>query len=368
MKLEDRAQEASRRAILTATKGFLDQAYAKRPGAAFMDVVKDLKPALAESASVFPIVDLILSIGQQIEKSAAGSARPVGKTRLRKVLAIIDAECTRKDVASWLKHSTRAHREAQQNVASSKGTVDESKLDTAVNALSPLRYMLPWLFEWQLRTLEPKTADNGDKAAIQATSSSALAVSIIRQHLESTPLSLDELLEIHDAFSSAVRNLPSVDVNEAAKLIGVTVDRVHRMAALHEIDTFFIRRRIPKGEIKIKKKGAAKEKLRGTASPVSPKITGAVVKSLAGTNFSILELTEIQDALEKRINRISYPLKSAIEQLGYTKVHVHLLVREGKLRSFGLPRLIPESETLRLQRDPSKPRMGRPRISEQEND
>lgn len=350
-KLEDRAENATRRAILSATKGYLDDVFDGRSGSQYLSILRELK-SFSSDSPVTPVLELIAHIGDRIGRAKqGGDARPVTRSRISRAFRHIEAELDQRQVKRWHRNSSTAFDELVERLASEGLRPVQSGVETVDDALVQDSYARAWLLE---RNDRGSSAADGEETPV---------VSICR-HLESTEFSLEEMLAIHDRFSECVKNLPSVDVNAAAEMIGVTVDRVHRMAALGEIDSFFIRRRIPKAEVKLKKKGQKRKADEKTAEYSDT--AKQLITCFQETTFTIPNLLEIQAVLGRRINRASFPLKTAVERLGYSEVHVHLMLRQGKLRSFGLPRLFPESEALRLQRDPNVRHLGRPRISEQE--
>ncbi|MCA9149222.1 MAG: hypothetical protein KDA92_07990 [Planctomycetales bacterium] len=359
-----RADDAKRRAIVAAIKGFLDAAWERRDGALFLDVISEL--GAAEPVPC-PVIDGILKTAAVVGKSPSNiqARRAVSRRFVKKTLLTIEADRTSAPVARWLRHSWRAFQQAVDAVANHSTT--QGTLDTATDALVSTRYVSRWLIELSAQDTTAALADAAANANAMNSpplaSLPAEACTYLRDSLQSNKFSHEELLQIHNAFAQCVLDLPSVDVNRAAELIGVTVDRVHRLAALGVIDTFYIRRRVPKAEVTAKQKGAARRSTEIQPAE-SPALTATLVDILKSTQFSIPELLDIQSALSKRIVSASFPLKAAVERLGYSEVHVHLLLRRGKIKSFGLARCIPESEAIRLQRDPNQPHMGRPRISE----
>lgn len=363
--MRGREETTKRRAIVAAVRGYLDIAWERRNGMPFIAVIQELIPPDPQCAVA---ASLIVRCAELIEKSESRSVKPIPTRLLKQSLQTIESERDSTLVARWLRDATKAFELAAECVAQTGGA-DEATIETAADALVPTRYAVAWLNDIRRQPgvplsdtpISPERSVNTLESSIG--DKPADACRFVQHCIDTCDFSTDDLLGIHDAFSDCVLRLPSVDVNRAAEAIGVTVDRIHRMAATKEIDSFFIRRRIPKSEVSLKKKGA--RRTPGSATPKgTPHAAAKIVTCFRHTAFSIPELLEIETAFKKRIARASYSLSTAVERLGYSKVHVHLMLREDKLKSFSLCRLIPESEILRWQRDPRHPHRGRPRISE----
>ena len=347
---QEKSQESSRRALMSATKGFLDDAFERRSGERFLEIVSEIL-GVVDEPDLRTMAKGILNAGRTatvITRRSQGER--VSNAAIRDALKLIERHADQDRIRTWANHTWMAFKEAIEAV--SDGTVDETRIETTTNALVPTRYMIRWLATSQEK-----------RRLIHAPSKYDVPLGRILERLGSAKFSTEELLSIHEAFSKAVVNLPSIQAKKAAKLIGVTVDRVHRMAALGELDSFIVRRRIPRTEVSRRKKGA-RPRRESPPRADSPETTEQVIAWLSEANPTIPSLLEFQDVLTRRINRVTFALKTAVARMGYTDVHIHSLINRGELSSFSLPRLIPESEVVRLQRDPAQSHAGRPRISE----
>ena len=327
-RLPDKDAEATRRQLVASIKGYLDEGFERRRGKKHLEAIAEVTED-ADDDETRTIAAAVQKIAAKTTSSRRKDETPIQRRSLSPAMALIRRHCEDKRVLTWLRHSSRAFQVAEKVVAN-VGQVDQADVDTATDALVPTRYMVGWLRDVnrarrRVAKTEQEIKQQGLTELLIAKGAPDVACEIVTHRLAKTKFSLGELSAIHDAFLERVLTLPSLNTKDAAKLIGVTVDRVHRMAALGEVDSFFIRRRIPRSEVTRRKKGSKAEAPR-PAEPVSPEISSEIVHSLRRTKFSILHLLKMQDALERRIKRVSYPLKTAIENMGFTEVHFHLLL------------------------------------------
>lgn len=339
--------ESSRREFIGLVKFFLDEAFEGRPAA---DVLKQLKDTRAEIESRRPgnelkaIAAVIEKVAKRIARKSA-TKRPVTADMLSPAFSEIDKQVNDEKIARWARRSWRFFEQLRSSVVN--GTHKESTVDTAKDALVFTRYVAGWL------------RDCGDDIG---DSENNLVLEIV-ETLTDTEFTVNELSQIHDLFCKRVWDLPSFSTKDAAAIIGVTVDRVHLMTSRNEVDSFHIRTLIPREEVERHKKGKTpipEPQARFESTPSTKKI----LSFLKDTNLGIRNLLAVQDALTPRLQEISLPLKQAIQRSGLSEATVHRLINTQKIISFGLSRLIPESEALRLQRDPQRKHVGRPRISE----
>jgi hypothetical protein len=331
---------------------------------------------LKQSGVFKPIARGILAAVDGIEhaENGAGAMRSVPARAVRDVLTFIESRRHEKRVSQWLGRACREFAQVSQLVDSELTDGGEfAALSESLGAVSAAPFLYEWLRSHPVSGAQHRATPKNDaqmgsqrsrrKDTSSVGSTSDVACQIVAD-LRRTQLTLAELHRIQIAFEGSVIRLPSFTAKEAAEFIGVTVDRVHRMAALGEIDTFFIRRRIPKSEIRRRGKGGERGTRPEEENPMAPEVTAAICRNLEKELFNIPQLMEIQAELLTCVERVSVSLKEGIEQMGFSEVYVHSLLRRGELLSFGLPRLIPRSEAERLRRDPHERHLGRPRISE----
>lgn len=312
----DKASEQERQQLLAAATAYLELGEPSRR-ALKIETFGDPKHS-DELKRISAAIRAAVTCIQRAESGIAGS-RPMSAQAVQDVLTLIEAHRKQSGVAVWLERACGELRQIGPTVASDR--------------LS--------------------NVSRGEGAARQTI-----------LELRRAELTLGELHRIQTAFEAAVVRLPSFTAKDAAEFIGLTVDRVHRMAALGEIDTFYIRRRIPKSEIRRRGKGGKGGVKPYEEAPRAPDVTDKICDSLANEAFGIPQLVKFQAGLVARIERISVSLKAGIERMGFSEVYVHSMLRRGELLSFGIPRLVPRSEADRLRRNPNERHLGRPRISE----
>ena len=337
--------ESSKAELLHHVKEFLDCIVIERAAVSALRGMQSARDVIEDrqtGSELKTLAGIIVKLCKRIARNLPGK-RPVPVDALVEGFEVIRANVNDDEVSIWIRNSWRSFSKIRQAIDSE--TLKECSIDTAVDALVPTRYQIGWL----------------QNLGLESSESASSLVSDLGKCLLKRQFTPPELSLMHDSFCHRVHGLPSVSTKEAANILGVSVDHVHRMTTHRDIDSFSIKPLIPKEEVTRYKNGIELPKVELDAAS---KMARRIVSLIKSDSLTSRELVRIQDLLVPKLQQVSFPLKDAIDELGHSKAHVYKLMNQGQIIAFGLPRLIPESEALRLKRDPTIRHSGRPRLSE----